>query len=312
MAVKETYKLPEAARNNARKVLRWREEHGDEVNGMTETGWRRARQLAENESVGAETVKAMAQFNRHRKNGTLDSEHEGEPWKDAGYVAWLGWGGTTGVDWAIETSERMEKRALSEDVFTEPMEAAQRARELGLDGAHVHEGADGQAVYMPGQSHEEYMRHMGAKEGATMRDAIHHILSYFNKSTTSVVAGDVVKVDTEQRIVWGWAYVSTIKGKLLTDTQGDRIAPDELVKAANEYMRDVRVAKAMHEGEQVGEVIHSLPLTKETANALGIQSDREGWIIGMRVNDDDVWKKVKDGTLRAFSIGGKGERHAVK
>ena len=33
----ETYNdYPEAAKNNACKVLRWREEHGDEVKGMTE------------------------------------------------------------------------------------------------------------------------------------------------------------------------------------------------------------------------------------------------------------------------------------
>ena len=96
----ETYRVPEAARNNARRVLRWREEHGDEVRGMTEVGWRRARQLADNETVGYDTVAAMAAFNRHRKNAEVAEEHKGEPWKDAGHVAWLGWGGTTGIDWA--------------------------------------------------------------------------------------------------------------------------------------------------------------------------------------------------------------------
>lgn len=96
----ETYAVPEGARNNARRVLRWREEHGDEVRGMTEVGWRRARQLADNARVGYDTVAAMAAFNRHRKNAEVAEEHKGEPWRDAGHVAWLGWGGTTGIDWA--------------------------------------------------------------------------------------------------------------------------------------------------------------------------------------------------------------------
>jgi len=96
----ETYAVPEAARNNARRVLRWREEHGDEVAGMTSVGWSRARQLANNERVSRDTVAKMASFNRHRQNAEVAPEHEGEPWKDAGHVAWLGWGGTTGVDWA--------------------------------------------------------------------------------------------------------------------------------------------------------------------------------------------------------------------
>jgi phage-related protein (TIGR01555 family) len=96
----ETYAVPEAARNNARRVLEWRKKHGSEVKGMTSVGWRRARQLASNARVGYETVAAMAAFNRHRKNAEVAEEYKSEPWKDAGYVAWLGWGGTTGIDWA--------------------------------------------------------------------------------------------------------------------------------------------------------------------------------------------------------------------
>ena len=96
----DTYAVPEAARNNARRVLRWRDEHGDEVKGMTSVGWRRARQLASSARVGYDTVAAMAAFNRHRQNAEVADEFKGEPWRDAGHVAWLGWGGTTGIDWA--------------------------------------------------------------------------------------------------------------------------------------------------------------------------------------------------------------------
>jgi phage-related protein (TIGR01555 family) len=101
-AVKRSYKVPEAARNNARKVLAWKAEHGDAVQGMTDVGWARARQLASSETVGYDTVAAMSAFNRHRKNAEVAAEYADEPWRDAGYVAWLGWGGTSGVDWARE------------------------------------------------------------------------------------------------------------------------------------------------------------------------------------------------------------------
>lgn len=96
----ETYQPPEGARGNAQQVLDWREEHGDEVQGMTEVGWRRARQLASGDRISREVVAKMAGFNRHRQNAEVSPDHEGEPWKDAGHVAWLGWGGTTGIDWA--------------------------------------------------------------------------------------------------------------------------------------------------------------------------------------------------------------------
>ena len=49
----------------------------------------------------------MAQFNRHRDNATIADEYKDEPWKDRGFVAWNLWGGTAGVDWAIEKMEEI-------------------------------------------------------------------------------------------------------------------------------------------------------------------------------------------------------------
>jgi hypothetical protein len=96
----ESYDAPEAARNNAKRVLAWRDKYGDKVEGMTAVGWTRANQLASGERLSRETVGRMAAFARHRKNADVADEFKSEPWRDAGHVAWLGWGGTTGVDWA--------------------------------------------------------------------------------------------------------------------------------------------------------------------------------------------------------------------
>lgn len=106
---------PESAQNNAKKVLRWKEEHGDEVTAMTETGWRRAQQLANGNSLSIETVRAMSQFARHKDNSKIDSEYEGEPWKDNGYVAWLGWGGDSGIEWAKKKVDEYERKAESSE-----------------------------------------------------------------------------------------------------------------------------------------------------------------------------------------------------
>lgn len=100
----KTFKVPAGAKGNAEKVLKWKAEKGSEVKGMTPVGWARARQLATKSEIGLSTVKRMAAFNRHRKNAVVAPEYKSEPWKDRGYVAWLGWGGTTGIDWAIKIS----------------------------------------------------------------------------------------------------------------------------------------------------------------------------------------------------------------
>ena len=100
----KTFKVPAGAKGNAQKVLKWKKEKGSEVKGMTPVGWARARQLATKSEIGLSTVKRMAAFNRHRKNAAVDPKFKSEPWKDRGYVAWLGWGGTSGIDWAIKIS----------------------------------------------------------------------------------------------------------------------------------------------------------------------------------------------------------------
>lgn len=322
---KATYQPPEAARNNAQRVLDWKAKHGNEVKGMTSVGWARARQLAGGKPVSRDTVARMSAFNRHRKNAEVAPEHKATPWKDAGHVAWLGWGGTTGVDWARGIMGRLNKRMMNDDTFTTSAEAAVRSMDLGLNGeVHVHQTADGQAVYMPGDSHEVYLERMAElagiyePDGGETPDSVEPPEDLLDRVISGMLraamdydmnkSSAILKVDRERRIVWGWASVSTMKGELVTDLQGDRITPVEMEKMADSFMRSARAAKAMHDGDDVGEVIHSFPLTKELAEAFGIQTDREGWITGTYIRDDAEWEKALRGEYRGLSIGGRAKR----
>lgn len=116
----------------------------------------------------------------------------------------------------------------------------------------------------------------------------------------------ILRTDEEQRVVWGWVSVATEKGEKVFDSHGDHIPMAELEKASVDFMLTSRVGKAMHVGEKVSDVIGCLPLSSELAKALGIECEREGLIMGFRVNDDRVWEAVKKGELGAFSIGGTG------
>ena len=127
-----------------------------------------------------------------------------------------------------------------------------------------------------------------------------------------VKSATILKSDDESRMVYGWASVSTVKGELVVDSQGDTLAPDEMVKMADRFMASVRTAKAMHAGEGIGEVLHSMPLTADIAKAFGIESDREGWMVAMKIHDDGIWQLVKQGKLTELSIGGRaGKREPV-
>jgi len=296
----------------------------------------------------------------------------------------------------------INKGQLANDVFSTEAEARVRSMDLGMNGStHAHPDAQGQAHYMPGESHEAYMAYYDKEtEEAPSQDRLealrvviqeimkedfakaeyqgekvtlnkprrikggnkkfevfvqsggkikrvafgdpnmeirrddpkaranfrsrHSCDTKKDKTTagywscrmweggTSVseltktnIEGQILKADEEQRLVYGWASVVTEKGEPVIDRQGDIIEPDTLVKAVNNFMEHIRVGKEMHKGDQIGAVIHSMPITKEIGESLGIQSDREGWIVAFKVYNDDVWARVKSGELAAFSIGGR-------
>lgn len=203
------------------------------------------------------------------------------------------------------------KAQYAADIFTTELEAISRSYDMGLKGKVHVSTYDGQAVYMPAGSHEEYLRYYEPENSESpsvdrleaLRAIVAEVIG--KNMTETSIEGKILKADDEQRMVYGWASVVTEKGEPVVDRQGDVIEPETLVKAVNNFMEHVRVGKTMHVGEQTGVIVHSMPVTKEIGEALGIQSDREGWIVAYKVYDDTVWDMVKSGELAAFSIGGR-------
>lgn len=129
------------------------------------------------------------------------------------------------------------------------------------------------------------IRNMGMKKGFTKRI-------------------DVEKVDDEQRMVWGWAYVCQDEnGEQVVDHSGEAVELSTIQKAAENFILQSRRGGVMHR-TKAGFVCQSIVVTDEIAKALGITSRKRGWFIGFKVTDDETWEKVKTGKLRAFSIGG--------
>jgi hypothetical protein len=315
----ETYRAPAGARAAAQRAIRWKEKYGDQVKGGTQVGWTRAGQLARGENLSRETVARMASFfARHKGNEVVDPKYKGEPWRDNGYIMFLAWGGSAGREWSQRIVDGFKKRQIDDDSFTMPDEARSRSMEMGLEGKiHVHD-RDGQAVYMPGDDHEDYLSALQriagieddnepVNEGLIDR-AISAIIGAImqhvdvNKSQEEAT---VLKVDDEQGLVYGWAYVSTENGKLLVDTQGDSIEPIEMEKMATNFMLNSRSAKVMHKGESVGQFVHSFPLTNDIMKAFDIYSDREGWLVAMKPSSPDVMAAYKRGDYTGFSISGR-------
>ena len=111
--VKATYNdYPQSATNNAKRVKNWIEKHGrDEVNGMTEVGLARMNQLIARESLSLSTLKRTFSFLSRTKGGGYDKinpDYRDTPWRDKGYVAFLGWGGQSMLTYADKKLKQIE------------------------------------------------------------------------------------------------------------------------------------------------------------------------------------------------------------
>ena len=99
---------PQSATNNAKRAIKYKKENGSSCG--TRVGWTRAGQLARREKISRDTIARMASFMRHKKNAEIDPKYKATPWKDKGYVAWLGWGGTSGINWAIRKLKSIDNK----------------------------------------------------------------------------------------------------------------------------------------------------------------------------------------------------------
>ena len=113
----------------------------------------------------------------------------------------------------------------------------------------------------------------------------------------------IVKVDSDLGLVFGFAIVSTVEGNPYYDVQGDYIPETAMLKAATDFMENSRVARDMHRGDQSGHVVFAFPLTADIAKALGIETEKTGLLIAMKP-EKDLLEKFQDGTYTGFSIGG--------
>jgi len=102
----ETYNdYPQAATNNAKRAIKYKEENGSDCG--TQVGWTRARQLANRDNLSRDTIARMASFKRHQ-------QHKDVPYDEGcGGIMWDAWGGDAGVNWAIKKLEQIDKKNMA-------------------------------------------------------------------------------------------------------------------------------------------------------------------------------------------------------
>ena len=93
---------PQAATNNAKRARKYKEENGSSCG--TRVGWTRSAQLADRKPISRDTIARMASFKRHQ-------QYKDVPYSEGcGGIMWDAWGGTSGVEWAINKLKQIDKK----------------------------------------------------------------------------------------------------------------------------------------------------------------------------------------------------------
>ena len=110
----------------------------------------------------------------------------------------------------------------------------------------------------------------------------------------------------DKRMVYGIVYPA---GKV--DSQGDYSTAPEIEKAAYDFMKDLRVnnVDTSHNFEKAGAFVAESWLTK-SGDSLFPDAPEGSWAVGIKVEDDALWQRVKKGEFRGLSMAGFGERVA--
>jgi hypothetical protein len=94
---------PQSAVNNAKRALKWTEENGWGSCGEA-TGKKRASQIASKSKLSRDTIARMASFKRHQ-------QHKDVPYSEGcGGLMWDAWGGSSGINWAINKLKQIDKK----------------------------------------------------------------------------------------------------------------------------------------------------------------------------------------------------------
>jgi hypothetical protein len=117
-------------------------------------------------------------------------------------------------------------------------------------------------------------------------------------------ASEILKVDESLGLVFGFAIICKVDGQDHFDLQADHVPEMVMLSGSLDFAKGKRVAKEMHKGDSVGDVVFMFPLTTDIAASLNIVTKHTGLLIAMQPDDPEVLRKFATGEYTGFSIGG--------
>lgn len=219
---------PEAAVNNAKRALKWAEEHGWGDCGE-QTGKLRANQIANKENLTRDTIARISGFRRHQQNKDV-------PYSEGcGGLMWDSWGGDAMINWAERKLRQIEKQSF----------AIQDEEEKIISGPLMLADTP---IYRNDQNGEYYVQ--------------------FTKDTIKQIAQKFFRKGYQQNVNLMHDSGSIVNGLTMFESW---------------ISDEKRGIKPM----------------------LGFENVPDGsWFGSFKVENDDVWKLIKEGKVKGFSVEG--------
>lgn len=111
----------------------------------------------------------------------------------------------------------------------------------------------------------------------------------------------ILKINPDQQLVEGIVYEPDV-----TDLQGDSASPEEIQKAAHNFMIKARRIGLMHQYD----VSEKAPIVEsyiaKTNFMIGKHMIKKGtWMMVLKINDAELWQDVKSEKITGLSMGGR-------
>lgn len=131
-------------------------------------------------------------------------------------------------------------------------------------------------------------------------ETIGEIEKFEEESQNEGYETEFVKADDEQQVVKGIVIEPEVE-----DTDGNWTTREEIEKAAHKFLKDGNMTVGHEHFLQMPDsyVVES-HITEKDQEINGQEVKEGSWVVGIKVEDPELWKAVKKGRYGGFSIGG--------
>ena len=119
---------------------------------------------------------------------------------------------------------------------------------------------------------------------------------------TKAVSIQVLKADDTKKIIYGIVLKPDI-----ADAHGDIMEAVEVEKSAHNYLMFYRNAGVDHSDQAEAKIVESYIAPSDLV-LQGRAVAKGSWVVAMKVFDENLWLRVKQGDYNAFSAGGYAKR----